>query len=448
MKEAKILIAEDDEIMRVTLSDRLSRNEWRVDEAKDGREALAKIHQQKYHVVISDIRMPHASGFKLLEELQQVAPNTDVIFMTAYGSINDAVACLKNGATDYLLKPFDMDDLVIRVERLLENQTLKTRYLSLEECCQKFRHPIIGKSKVMQNLLAIIKQIAASDATVLISGESGTGKELVAAAIHYSSNRADGPYIRVNCAAIPENLIESELFGHEKGAFTGADARKLGRFEMADCGTILLDEIGDMPLHLQTKLLRVLQEREIERLGGQHSIKVDVRVLCATAKNLAEEVQKGNFREDLFYRLQVIPVIVPSLRERKEDIPLLCEYFMEKLKQTREKPLTLSNDAMAAMMEYEFPGNVRELHNIIERLLVLHPTETVQSWNLPIDIVGSGSQQVENVQLLASAVAQAEKSCIMRAITKTNGKKSEAAQLLGISRKNLWQKLKLYELDL
>ncbi|MGV1100387.1 sigma-54-dependent transcriptional regulator [Thiovibrio sp. JS02] len=443
----RILLAEDDEIMRVTLSDRLAKNGWQVDEAEDGRIALQKMRANRYHLVISDIRMPHVSGLELLEERLQQAPNTDIIFMTAYGSVEDAVACLKKGATDYLLKPFDMDDLIIRVRRLAKARTLKARYISMEDCCRRFRMPIVGGSRVMQDLLAMIGQVAKSDATVLITGESGTGKELVASAIHYGSGRANGPYVRINCAAIPEGLIESELFGHEKGAFTGAEARKIGRFEMADGGTLLLDEVGELPLHLQAKLLRVLQEREIERVGGAKSIRVDVRILCATAKNLSEEVRKGSFREDLFYRLQVIPIVVPPLRERREDIPALCAHFLNELGQERGRPLSISEDAMALLMSYRYPGNIRELRNIIERLLVLNPSDVVESWNLPPDISGEAAGGSSECLSLAEAVSQAERACILRALRKTGGKKTEAADLLGISRKNLWEKMKLHQLS-
>ena len=446
MTISRILLAEDDEIMRVTLGDRLKKQGWEVDEAEDGREALDKISTNRYHVVISDIRMPHVSGLELLDVLLQGSPNTDTIFMTAYGSVEDAVACLKKGATDYLLKPFDMDDLIIRVNRLLENQALKARYISLEDCCKQFRKPIIGKSKPVRDMIAMISQVAASDATVLITGESGTGKELVASAIHFTGHRAAGPYVRINCAAIPEGLMESELFGHEKGAFTGADARRVGRFEMADGGTLLLDEIGEMPINMQAKLLRVLQEKEIERVGGTKSIKVDVRILCATAKNLVDEVKSGNFREDLFYRLQVIPLVGPPLRERKDDIPELCHYFISQLGQNRQQPLQISEEAMAVLIAYDFPGNIRELHNIIERLLVLASSDVVQPWDLPNDLTGEVAVGHDDILKLSEAVAAAEKTCIMRALRKVGGKKAEAAGLLGISRKNLWEKIKLHNL--
>lgn len=446
MRNARILLAEDDEIMRVTLSDRLARAGWRVDEAEDGKAALAKINRNNYHLVISDIRMPHLDGIRLLEEVVRVSPDTDVIFMTAFGNVDDAVACLKKGAVDYLLKPFDMDDLIIRMERVLETQAIKAKCVSLEECCDKSRTPIIGSSKAVRAMLKLISQAAPSDSTVLITGESGTGKELVAAAIHYNSRRATGPYVRVNCAAIPDGLMESELFGHEKGAFTGADSRKPGRFEMADGGTILLDEIGEIPLHLQAKMLRVLQEKELERVGGTTSMKIDVRILCATAKQLDKEVQKGKFREDLFYRLQVIPIEVPPLRARKEDIPDLCHYFLEEFSRSHDMPLKLSDEALNILIAYDYPGNVRELRNIIERVSVLAVAPVIQPWNLPADLAGGVEENKIETLKLTDAVAQAERSCILKALRRTNGNRTEAAGLLGISRKNLWEKLKLHQI--
>ena len=446
MNNIRILLAEDDEIMRITLSDRLKKKGWQVEEAEDGRQALDKIKDEQYHVVISDIRMPHATGFDILEALQKSAVPTDVIFMTAYGSVEDAVDCLKRGAHDYLLKPFDMDDLIIRVERILEIQKVKVRFITLQDCCKELQKPIIGSSNLVQDMHTLINQVASSAATILITGESGTGKELVANAIHYKSQRGNGPYVRLNCAAIPEGLMESELFGHEKGAFTGAEAKKTGRFEMANGGTILLDEIGEMPLNLQAKLLRVLQEKEIERVGGTKSIKVDVRILCATAKNLGEEVKKGTFREDLYFRLKVIPITVPPLRDRKSDIPELCDHFIAELGQG-ERALTISTEARSVLMAYDYPGNIRELHNIIERLMVLHPGTTIHPWDLPTDISGNNVSDNHNDLLLATAVTQAEKSCILRALQMAGGKKTETAKLLGISRKNLWEKMKNYEMS-
>jgi two-component system response regulator AtoC len=444
---ARILLVEDDEIMRVTLYDRLCGLGFSVDQEDNGRAALHRIKDNLYHLVISDIKMPGLDGIKLLEQIRQLSPETDTILMTAYGSVENASQCLRNGATDYILKPFDMDDLTIRVNRILANQKIRTKCLSLEEGSRPPR--MIGKSRVMTDLQNLLTRVAATDSTVLITGESGTGKELAAAAIHYQSHHAKGPYIKVNCGAIPDNLIESELFGHEKGAFTGAAARKPGRFEMADEGTILLDEIGDLPQQMQVKFLRVLQEREVERLGATRPIQVNVRVICATAKDLIQEVRAGNFREDLFYRLQVIPVKMPPLRERKEDIPELCSHFLEEFSLMRRMRLTLSEGAISCLLNYDFPGNIRELRNIIERASVLTQSPVIDVLELPCDLTGNGPRVNDGTTCnLAESVAWAEKNCILKALDRSGGNKTEAADLLGISRKNLWEKMKLHRLKL
>jgi two-component system response regulator AtoC len=444
---ARILLVEDDEIMRVTLYDRLCDLGFSVDQEDNGRDALRRIQDNTYHLIISDIKMPGLNGIQLLRQTRLLAPATDTILMTAYGSVDDAAQCLRNGATDYILKPFDMDDLTIRVNRILANQKIRAKCQSLEEDSRPAR--IIGASKAILELQDLLARIAVADSTVLITGESGTGKELAAAAIHYQSKHAKGPYIKVNCGAIPENLIESELFGHEKGAFTGAAARKPGRFEMADDGTLLLDEIGDLPLQMQVKLLRVLQEREVERLGSTRPFKVNVRVICATAKDLGKEVRAGTFREDLFYRLQVIPVKIPALRERKEDIPELCAHFLQEFSRRRNMPLSLSGEALTCLLAYGFPGNIRELRNIIERASVLTQTPVIDILELPCDLTGSPPPLPEATSCnLAESVAVAEKNCILKALCQSGGNKTTAADFLGISRKNLWEKMKLHQLKL
>ncbi|MCK4501555.1 MAG: sigma-54-dependent Fis family transcriptional regulator [Desulfuromonadales bacterium] len=442
----RILVVEDEDIVRITVVDRLLNHAWQVDAADNGNTALALVKKHRYDLIISDIRLPGMDGETLLIEVKLISPRTEVILMTAHGNTNSAVNCLKQGAADYILKPFDLDDLVLRVQRLLNIQVIKARCVSLESCCGQ-RHPLIGSSFPMQQMLNLISQVTQTDSTVLIQGESGTGKELVAAAIHYESRRADKPYIRVNCAAIPTGLLESELFGHEKGAFTGAEQTTIGKFELADQGTILLDEIGDLPLALQVKLLRVLQEEEIERVGGKITIPIDVRVLCATTKNLAEEVEKGTFRKDLYYRLQVIPIVVPTLRERNGDILELTSFFLQKFGAERGLSFTLSDDAAQAVENYPFPGNVRELSDVLERVTVLAPAAMIQLWDLPAEICGITEVTVKKeVVPLAVAVAAAEKKCIISALRKTGSNKTEAAVELGISRKNLWEKMKHYGL--
>lgn len=441
-----ILVAEDDDIMRITVVDHLRLNGWMADDVGNGADALVMMERNNYDIVLSDIRMPKMGGEQLLAEVKRLSPGTEVILMTSHGNTDDAVNCLKSGASDYILKPFNLDDLTFRIQRLVNILTIKARCASLENCCGQ-RQPLIGRSAPMQKLLSLVSQVAQTNSTVLIQGESGTGKEVVAAAIHYESRRADKPYIRVNCAAIPAGLLESELFGHEKGAFTGADQLSIGKFELANHGTILLDEIGDMPLELQVKLLRVLQEQEIERVGGKVPIPVDVRILCSTAKNLEQEVAKGTFRNDLFYRLQVIPLAVPPLRERHGDIVKLSDYFLNKFGEERGLSFKLSAEARQALSTYPFPGNVRELRNLLERATVLAPSPLIQLWDLPIEIYGTKKEPVESVETnLAAAVATAEKKCILNALEKTKGNKTEAAEILGISRKNLWEKMKQYHL--
>lgn len=439
---ARILLAEDDEIMRITLFDRLKAHGWDVDHAIDGKDALVRIKQNNYHLVISDIKMPGLDGINLMKKAKEISPQTDVILMTAYGGVESAVDCLKKGAADYILKPFDMDDLTIRVNRILEMQSIRAKCAIYDDLSPECK--MIGSSIAMQNIHKLINSVAQSDSTVLITGDSGTGKELVACAIQKQSARANGPYVRINCAAIPENLIESELFGHEKGSFTGADKKKSGKFALADGGTILLDEIGDMPLNLQVKLLRVLEEREIEMVGGLHPIPVDVRVLCSTSLDLAEEVSKGTFRKDLYYRLKVIPIDLPPLKDRSEDIPELCTSFLRDFGRNRGMNLELSGDALAALMAYSYPGNVRELKNIIERVAVLTQTPLINSAQLPFDLTKKNCEEVPpDSYNLSDAVTAFEHKFIQKALYKTNGNKTEAAKLLGISRKNLWEKLKV-----
>jgi two-component system response regulator AtoC len=445
----RILLAEDDHIMRITVQDRLEKHNWHVDAVHNGIEAADRLKKENYHLVISDIRMPGLDGRELLTVVRQYSPYTDIIMMTAFGSVDDAIDSLKKGAADYILKPFNMDDLVIRVSRILEIQTIKARCSSLEENCREFHSDLIGESKAMERIHVLIKQVAPSDSTVLILGESGTGKELVANSIHLLSKRSDKPFVRINCAAIPDGLMESELFGHEKGAFTGAHARKLGKFEMADGGTLLLDEIGELPLPLQAKLLRVLQESTYERVGGTGTISIDVRILCATAKNLEKAVGNGNFRQDLFYRLNVIPITLPPLRDRKEDIPLLTNHFLHEFSIKRGMAMDISPQAMQFLIDYNYPGNIRELKNIIERASVLAPEHIIKPMDLPADLLKSnGLDEKTDSFSLSDAVAKTEKHLVLKALTQTQGKRSEAAELLGISRKNLWEKIKQYDISM
>ena len=444
----RILLVEDDEIMRISVQDRLEKYGWHVDTAMDGREATELLNRSNYQLVVSDVRMPHFDGIALLNFVKESAPYTDMIMMTAFGNVESAIDCLKQGAADYLLKPFDIDDLVIRINRILAVQSLKARNLSLEEACKQQRENLIGSSSSMQEIYRLIAQAGPSDASILISGESGTGKELVAAALHEASERKTDPYIRMNCAAIPDGLMESEMFGHEKGAFTGAINQKPGKFEIADHGTLLLDEIADLPLTLQPKLLRVLQEKELERVGGTRTIKVDVRIICSTAKDLAEEVKKGTFREDLYYRLRVIPIKLPPLRKRKEDIPGLIKHFLHEYSLKRGVAMSLSTRAMDYLLAYEYPGNIRELKNIIERASILAPLSEISHRDLPSDLTGMEQETAENTPLLLSeAVARTEKEVICKALHKSDYSRTKAAEILGISRKNLWEKMRNYSIE-
>ncbi|EKD34342.1 MAG: response regulator, partial [uncultured bacterium] len=385
----KILLAEDDEIMRISIYDRLRKYGWQVDEAEDGVKAMALYEKNQYNLIISDIRMPGLDGLTLLDNVRRTNPDTDIVIMTAYGSIDDAINCLRRGATEYILKPFDLDDLTIRVTRLLSHQAVKARCEVLEATCREsFERKLIGESPAMRQVFDLIDQAAPTNATILITGESGTGKELAARAIHKASPRRDNPFVSINCAAIPEGLMESELFGHERGSFTGADQRRKGKFELADNGTLLLDELGDLAGPLQAKLLRVLQESRFERVGGSKSIQVDVRILACTSKDLNEEVEAGRFRRDLLYRLQVIPLRMPPLREHKEDIEELCLIFLKEFNTRHGRSVKFSREALACLKQYDFPGNTRELRNLVERASVLCRGPEITPADLPAEITG------------------------------------------------------------
>lgn len=440
-----ILLAEDDEIMRISVSDRLKSQGWNVDEAENGSKALEFVNKQHYNLVLSDIRMPGIDGISLLKKIHDQNPSTDVIMMTAYGSVESAIDCMKIGAADYILKPFDMDDLVIRIKRLLQNQDVKLRCEILEANCGfPEDKKLLGDSAPMKQVFSVIEQAAPTNATILITGESGTGKELAARAIHHNSARRNGPFVSINCAAIPEGLMESELFGHERGAFTGADHQRKGKFELANNGTLLLDELGDLPGPLQAKLLRVLQESQFERVGGRKNINVDVRILACTSKDLSKEVDEGRFRQDLLYRLQVIPLQMPPLRDHKEDIEELCRAFLKEFNNVHGRNKTISAEAVNFLKSYDYPGNVRELRNLIERASVLCKGPEITPGDLPNELTSSPQPQMG--YNLSENLAAAERLILDRALQKSGGNKTEAAKLLGISRKNLWEKLKSHDI--
>ncbi|HXH12862.1 MAG TPA: sigma-54 dependent transcriptional regulator [Alphaproteobacteria bacterium] len=421
--------------------------------ATDGAAALKLLAQEDIHLVILDLRLPDMEGLEVLLRMKEMDEYVGVVVVTAVSDVKTAVRAMQAGASEYLVKPFDIETLQAVVSRTLERQALMKEVLYLRSEMEGY-HPfvdIVGRDEKMLEIFELIKRVADSDATVLITGESGTGKELIARAIHQHSHRAQKPFVAVNCTAIPENLIESELFGHERGAFTGAVQRRIGKFELAHHGTLFLDEIGSMRLDMQTKLLRALQEREIERVGGERTLKVDVRVVAATNADLRELVKARTFRDDLYYRLNVIPIYVPPLRERPTDIPLLVHYFLEKYnRQFNRHVRGFSPAAMEVLQAYHWPGNVRELENIVERLVVISNHEIIQQRELPLDLQSTQAHLVDALDEeecdLRKAVQQFEREYIRRVLEKTRWNQTAAARILGIHRNTLLGKIE--QLDL
>ena len=443
MKDSVLLI-EDDRLMRITLEDALNAAGYRTASFEKGEEALSAFRNGTFDIVVTDVRLPDIDGLSILRKIRE-EKDTQVLVITAYGTVEDAVETMKHGAFDYITKPFSIDQFLLLIERALELKRLKEENLRLVKNlseCHGFQN-IIGESDEIKKIYELIEKVAESDSTILISGESGTGKELMATAIHFRSNRKSKPLIKVNCAALPESLVESELFGHEKGAFTGAIRKKPGRFELAHEGTLFLDEIGDLPPPTQIKLLRVLQDGNLERVGGTVTIKVDVRVIAATNKKLFEDVKKEVFREDLYYRLNVIPLFLPPLSERSGDIPLLVDYFLGRYNSRFNKSVKISSAAMKSLLAYRFPGNVRELENILERCIILAESKTIHREDLPTHIVkGKGVEY--SINPLSQIVADAEKEHILKVLRWTKGHKTNAAEALNISRKTLWEKMTAY----
>ena len=445
----RILVVDDEPAQRELVGGFLRKHGFDVAEAGGGREAVARFKQEAFDLVLTDQRMPDLSGIEVLEAVRSTSPETAVVIMTAYGTIGTAVSAVKAGAADYLTKPLNLDDLLHRVHRVRERQRLVAENRELREALAE-RHRvegIIGDSGRMQEVLSLVRRVALSDATVLIRGESGTGKELIARALHYASPRAAGPLVKVNCAALAESLLEAELFGHEKGAFTGAVASRKGRFELADGGSIFLDEIGDLPPHLQVKLLRVLQEREFERVGSSRPIKVDVRLLAATHRNLEALVREGRFREDLYYRINVVTIILPPLRERREDLPPLIEHFLSAFAGKNGKTVRgLTREAREALLRYDYPGNIRELENLMERAVVLTRDDVIGVEDLPLTLETPAPGSGEGAGLIA-AVEGLERRMIQEALAKADGTQTRAAELLGISERVLRYKLRKYGLS-
>ncbi len=448
-----ILVVDDKDSMRGMLSETLAAAGHRVDAAHSGKHAIDLLHNRDYDLVVTDLKMPEVTGMEVLTEAKEIDTDTSVILMTAYGTIEDAVEAMRRGAFDFITKPFDTDHLCVLVDRALENRRLvQENSLLREELFGKnATDTIIGTSRVMKDLVALVEKVSQSDASVLLQGESGTGKELIARAIHSLSARNDRPFIAINCAAIPGELLENELFGSEKGAFTGAHARKIGKFEIAHTGTIFLDEVGDMPIALQAKLLRVLQERNFERLGGTKSVEVDVRVIAASNMNLQELISQKTFREDLFYRLSVFPLQIPPLRERPDDVEPLADYFIQKYCREMKKPAkSLSNDAKGILLKYHWPGNIRELENTIERAIILAEGKKITPEHLAIRIQRSSEVQLRDgaglKEIGAHAQAAAERGTIIRVLREVRGNKRKAAKILQIDYTTLFDKLKKYDI--
>jgi len=449
-KKNTILVVDDDPAHRTMLRTLLTGWEYTIAEADDGSTAIKKVHEQAFDLILMDIRMIKVSGLQALSEIKAFNPAIPVIIMTAYASVETAVNALKNGAYDYLTKPLDFDELRFAMERAMDHTQLKEENRLLRETLGSHfdRQNIIGRSAAMVKLLETVAQVAPSEATVLITGESGTGKEMIAGAIHFNSTRKDGPFVKINCAAITETLLESELFGHEKGAFTGAYRRKEGRFRQAHGGSLFLDEISEMSLAMQVKLLRVLQEREITRVGGEEVIKVDVRIIAATNKDLLQEIEAARFREDLYYRLNVVTLNMPPLRERKEDIPLLAQHFLEMFSEKNRKQIKgFTPQAMDRLLKYDWPGNVRELMNGVERAVVLSRSEYLDEEDLPMilkDASLSGEILAKDAIPADMSLDEVEKATVLKTLELAGGNKSEAARRLGITRRTLHKKLKMY----
>jgi DNA-binding NtrC family response regulator len=442
MKKVKVLVVDDEAIVRESLRDWLIDVGYQVFTAENGPKALEIIEKERLGIVITDLVMPGMDGIEMMERAKEIQPDIEVIIITAYASIPTAIAAMRKGAYDYIEKPFCPERAELLVKKLAQHQELVVENLSLRQRLEdhyRFEN-IITKSSKMQRMIELIKVVAKSNATVLITGESGTGKELVARAIHSQSHRQSKPFVAVSCAALPESLLESELFGHEKGSFTGAYARKKGKFEFANGGTLFLDEIGEMSANIQVHLLRVLEEKEFSRVGGNEPIKVDVRVVSATNKDLRKAIEKGEFREDLYYRLNVVPIELPPLRERKEDIPLLARHFLNKFALENKKEVSeFSPEATEFLLGYDWPGNVRELENAIERAAILAKDSLITIADLP----------QENMSLARSTMPEknlreVEKEHILDVLGETGGNYSEAARLLGITRMTLYKKAREY----
>ena len=455
----EILLIDDEPDLRLALEDALREADHRVTVAGDGAEGLRHVEGKLFDVVICDVRLPKIDGLTLFRRIRQDWPTTDVILMTAYAEVADAVAALKQGAYDYLTKPFDVDELLLQIQRISEHRALRRELeqARVELSGRKTADvamALVGQSPPMRRVLGLIDMVAASDAPVLVTGESGTGKELVARMLHERSSRRERPFVVVNCGALTETLIEAELFGHERGAFTGAVKKREGRFKAADGGTVFLDEIAELPLSAQAKLLRVLQEGTFEPLGTNTTVKVDCRVISATHRNLKDRIGEGAFREDLYYRVNVIEIPLPGLRERPGDLSLLVQYFLQRFTAKGRALPTVSPGAWAALAQYQYPGNVRELSHAIEHAVVLSGGGEIDVRHLPAGIAAAAhasgragpepTYAAPEIRPLHIALREFEREYLLRAMVQSGGKRVRAAEMLGISRKSLWEKLRLH----
>jgi len=438
----EILVVEDNDELRNIIKEALTSEEYQVFIISSAEEAFEIIKEKVFDVIITDLKLPEADGIEVLSYAKKKNPETEVIIITAYGTVDKAVEAMKKGASEFITKPVSLEHLKLLISKVITNRKVKDENKYLRNYS---RGEIIGESIQIKEILKLVDKIADTDATVLITGESGTGKELIAEQIHYKSGRREAPLIKVNCAALAPGVLESELFGHEKGSFTDALYLRKGRFELADKGTIFLDEIAEMPLHLQVKLLRVLQDKSFERVGGEKNIKVDVRLIVATNRDLKQEVRKGRFREDLYYRFNVVEINIPPLRERKQDIPLLVDYFLKKYADlSKFKIKGISKKAIEKLMSYDFPGNIRELENIIQRILVTAKNEIIQEYDIYYE--NKYVMQQNNRTGLVKKVDEYEKGIIMDVLNKTKGHKGEAAKILKITRPTLIAKMKKYKI--
>ncbi|HZU99299.1 MAG TPA: sigma-54 dependent transcriptional regulator [Planctomycetota bacterium] len=451
---AKILIADDKQGLRDVLLEALAGAGHEVEGVEDGTRALAKVAEKTYDLVVTDLKMPGVDGIELLRSVRERAPQTGVILMTAHGTVDTAVEAMRLGALDYVEKPFPLSAMEAKVEKALERQRLVSENAYLKEEIQHrvLGDEILGGSAPMKKVFELISKVSETTTPVLILGESGTGKELVAREIHRKSPRASGPFVAVNCAALAEGILESELFGHEKGSFTGATAAKKGKLELAEKGTLFLDEIGDIPIGTQVKLLRFLQEKEIERVGGNKTIKLDVRVLAATNRDLKKRIEEKHFREDLYYRVNVISIQIPPLRDRREDIPPLVTGFLERLEKEIGRKGTIDDEALSLLQMYDWPGNVRELENVIERALVLAEEACITAKDLPGEIRGGeGARQAQaeyyETSGLQGQIERIEREIIRKALEETDWNQTRAAQELGLKRSSLQYKMKKYNLS-